>query len=216
MNTGKWWETTYTCQNACETELQLLWFWPSIQTLPGIREEVCKVWQDEPFQRSVQKQEWQNSPQRRTGTKPKPGRKSFKIDMVNINSFSSSSKCFVIISHLKTSSYLAYNMLSKLLEMCALVRFNNHCKKNNLMQSYQSSYREHHSCETTLVRLTNDLLWNMEVQQATALVAIDLSVAFDMVDHTVLLKVLQQHFGINSKVLNWMDTYLNPGALRST
>ena len=78
------------------------------------------------------------------------------------------------------------------------------------MPSYQSAYREHHSCETALVRLTNDLLWNMERQQVTALVVIDLSAAFDTVDHTVLLKVLQQHFGVNGKVLNWMDSYLRP------
>ena len=82
------------------------------------------------------------------------------------------------------------------------------------MPSYQSAYREHHSCETALVRLTNDLLWNMEMQWVTALVAIDLSAAFNTVDHTVLLKVLQQHFGVNDKVLNWMDTYLRPRSFK--
>ena len=102
------------------------------------------------------------------------------------------------------------SFLSKLLEKCVLVRFNNHCKENELMPSHQSAYREHHSCETALVRLTNDLLWSMEKQWVTALVAIDLSAAFDTVDHMVLLKVLQQNFGINGKVLNWMDTYLRP------
>ena len=45
----------------------------------------------------------------------------------------------------------------------------------------------------------------MERQWVMALVAIDLSGAFDTVDHTVLFKVLQQHFGVNGKVLNWMD-----------
>ena len=112
-----------------------------------------------------------------------------------------------------TKNYrLASNLtfLSKLLEKCALIRFNNHCKENDLMPSYQSAYREHHSCKTALVRLTNNLLWSMERQQVTALVAIYLSTAFDTVDHTVLLKVLQQHFGVNGKVLNWMDTYLIP------
>ena len=48
------------------------------------------------------------------------------------------------------------------------------------------------------------------MQRVTALVAIDLSADFDMVDHTVLLEVLQQHFGVNGKVLNWMDAYLTP------
>ena len=42
------------------------------------------------------------------------------------------------------------------------------------------------------------------------MVAIDLSPGFNTVDHTVILKVLQQHFRVNSKVLNWMDTYLRP------
>ena len=83
-------------------------------------------------------------------------------------------------------------------------------QKNDLMPSYQSAYREHHSCKTALVRLTNDLLWSMERQQVMALVAIDLSAGFDTVDHTVLLKVLQQHFRVNGKVLNWMDRYLRP------
>ena len=76
------------------------------------------------------------------------------------------------------------------------------------MPSYQSAYRERHSCETALVRFTNDLLWNMGVQHVTALVAIDLSVAFNTVDHTVLLKVLQQHSGVNGKVTK-LDGYIS-------
>ena len=111
----------------------------------------------------------------------------------------------------KITDWLAtLSFLSEPLEKCALIRFNNHCKEDDLMPSYQSAYREHHSCETAIVRLTNDLLWNMEVQWVTSLVANDLSAAFDTVDRTVLLKTLQQHFGVNGKVLNWMDTYLRP------
>ena len=102
------------------------------------------------------------------------------------------------------------SFLSKLLEKCVLVRFNNPCKENDLMPSYQSAYREHHSCETSLVRLTNELLWSMERQWVTALVALDLSAAFNTVDHTVLLNVLQQCYGVSGKVLNWIDTYLRP------
>ena len=106
------------------------------------------------------------------------------------------------------------SFLSKLLEKCALIRFNNHCKENDLMPSYQSAYREHHRCKTALVRLTNNLLWNIEMQRVTELVAIYLSAAFNTVDHTVLLNVLQQHFGVNGKVLNWMDTYLRPRSFK--
>ena len=42
------------------------------------------------------------------------------------------------------------------------------------------------------------------------LVALDLSTAFDTVDHRVLLNVLYNEFGITGKALNWYDTYLRP------
>ena len=50
----------------------------------------------------------------------------------------------------------------------------------------------------------------MEKQEIIALVALDLSAAFDIVDHRVLLNVLYNQFGINGKALNWYDTYLRP------
>ena len=60
----------------------------------------------------------------------------------------------------------------------------------------------------------NDLLWNMEKQCVTPLVAIDLSAAFDTVDHPILLSVLEKRFGICDKVLAWFDTYLKPRSLK--
>ena len=50
----------------------------------------------------------------------------------------------------------------------------------------------------------------MENQEVTALMAVDLSAAFDTVDHDVLLKVLQVNFGIDGKALQWFDSYLRP------
>ena len=50
----------------------------------------------------------------------------------------------------------------------------------------------------------------MERQEITALVALDLSTAFDTVDHSVLLNVLHNQFGIIGNALNWYDTYLRP------
>ena len=43
-----------------------------------------------------------------------------------------------------------------------------------------------------------------------AFMALDLSTAFDMVDHPILLKVLQRKFGMEGKCLSWFDTYLRP------
>ena len=50
----------------------------------------------------------------------------------------------------------------------------------------------------------------MESQTISALVALDLSAAFNMVDHDILLKVLDKQFGIQGKALSWFDSYLRP------
>ena len=81
--------------------------------------------------------------------------------------------------------------LSKVLEKCALKQLDEHCKKYAPLPDYQSSYRQYYSCEMALVKLMNDILWNMECGDVTAFIAIDLSAAFDMVDHGILLDVLQ-------------------------
>ena len=56
----------------------------------------------------------------------------------------------------------------------------------------------------------NDILWNMECSDVTAFIAIDLSAAFDMVDHGILLDVLQYRFGVSGRVRKWFDSYLGP------
>ena len=64
--------------------------------------------------------------------------------------------------------------------------------------------------ETSLIKLINDILWAMERQEVTALTALDLSVAFDTVDHEILIEVLEHQFGITNSALNWFKTYLYP------
>ena len=91
--------------------------------------------------------------------------------------------------------------LSNVVEKSVLLRFNRHCNENNLMPGYQSAYRANFSCETALVKLTDDLLWAMEHQEVTPLVAIDLSAAFDTVNHNLLLSVLSKKFGVVDKAL---------------
>ena len=55
-----------------------------------------------------------------------------------------------------------------------------------------------------------DILWNMEVQELTAVVAIDLSAAFDTVDHDVLLEALSNRFVLDENTLGWINSYLRP------
>ena len=100
--------------------------------------------------------------------------------------------------------------LAKLVEKCMLLQFNEHCSLNSLLLSYQSVHRKFFSCETSLLKLANKLLNEMENQRVPALVAMDLSAAFDTIDHNILLDMLSNQYGIEDKVLNWFDTHLRP------
>ena len=84
------------------------------------------------------------------------------------------------------------SFLSKVVERVALEQMNDHCEQNNIIPDYQLAYRANYSCETALVKLVNDILWCYENQEAMQIIAIDLSAAFDMVDHDLLLSVLKK------------------------
>ena len=90
-----------------------------------------------------------------------------------------------------------------------------HCDISGLNSNFQSTYKWDHSCETVLLKILNDLLWSMERQSVIALLLLDLSVAFDTVSHTVLLKVLEYKFGIKGVALKWFDEYLRPRKFRA-
>ena len=102
------------------------------------------------------------------------------------------------------------NFISKLVEYCMLYRFSEHCDQHSLLLIYQSAYRRFHSCETALIKMTNDLIWAIENKNCTALVGIDLSAAFDMVDHNILIDVMNINFGVDGTTLKWLESYLRP------
>ena len=112
----------------------------------------------------------------------------------------------LITSNYRPVSNLPF--LSKVLEKIVLARYNDHCDRYNLIPSFQSAYRPKHSCETSMVKLVNDLLWSMERKEATAVAVIDLSAAFDTVDHNILINLLHETFGIGDKALRWFQSYL--------
>ena len=67
----------------------------------------------------------------------------------------------------------------------ALDQFLHHTDTRDLMLNYLSAYRAHYSSETAIIKLTIDILCAMENHEITVMNAIDLSAAFDMVDHQV-------------------------------
>ena len=88
-----------------------------------------------------------------------------------------------------------------------LEQINHHCNIHTLLPDYQSRYRENRSCERVLLKLTNDLLWSMERKNVTVMIVLDLSATFDSVNHEVLLRNLQDNFGISEIALEWFRNY---------
>ena len=88
-------------------------------------------------------------------------------------------------------------------------RLNDYLEYNHLHEPLQSAYKKSHSCETALVRVQNDILRAIDDRRCMVLLLLDLSAAFDTVDHDILLKRLQSRFGIRGNALKWFRSYLN-------
>ena len=100
--------------------------------------------------------------------------------------------------------------LSKVVEKVVLEQFRSHCANHKLILDYQTAYHANYSCETALLKIVNDILWAMERQDITALIAIDSSVAFNTVDHNILIEVLHRKFRVAETALEWFASYLRP------
>jgi len=87
-------------------------------------------------------------------------------------------------------------------------RIQSHLLSNSLSSSFQSAYRMFHSTETTLLGIHNDLILAMDRGEVTSLILLDLSAAFDTVDHSILLHRLQHWFGLHGTSLDWFSSYL--------
>jgi hypothetical protein len=81
--------------------------------------------------------------------------------------------------------------------------------ENGLHEALQSAYKKFHSTETALLCVQDALLRALDNHQAAVLVLLDLSAAFDTVDHDILLTTLETHVGITGKALDWFKSYLS-------
>ena len=100
------------------------------------------------------------------------------------------------------------SFLSKILEKVVASRLNSHTNSSHTLDDYQCAYRKFHSTETALLKIHNDILSSMDDGRVTALTLLDLSAAFDTIDHTILLRRLGNWFGVSGKALNWFESYL--------
>ena len=74
---------------------------------------------------------------------------------------------------------------------------------------YQSAYKQYHGTKTTLLRVNNDILTSLDNGKITALILLDLSAAFDTVDHSILISRLHDYLGVQDLALDWCKSYLS-------
>ena len=109
----------------------------------------------------------------------------------------------------KSSSISNLPFLSKILEKVVLHKLLSHLQENNLSNPFQSAYRAGCSTETVLLRIVNDILSALDNDNISVLLLLDLSAAFDTLDHQILLSHLNSVFGIQSTALQWFHSYLS-------
>ena len=93
------------------------------------------------------------------------------------------------------------SFVSKLLEKVVLDQITAYLDEQDLLNKHQSGYRVGHSCETLLLGMFEDLFRELDQGNIVALLLLDMSAAFDTVDHEKLLDVLQHRFGLGGALL---------------
>ena len=116
------------------------------------------------------------------------------------------------LDHNVASSYRPISNLpvsSKLSERLVLNRVMSYLNNSNLLPNHQSAYRRHHSTETAVTKVYLDILGAADDGKLSLLILLDLSAAFDLVDHSILLKRLESTYGFDGLTLEWFKNYLS-------
>lgn len=103
---------------------------------------------------------------------------------------------------------------SKIIEKAGLFQYTEYLDMNGLSSSKNSAYKSKFSTETLLVKIHSDIMNNMDNQQITMLILIDLSAAFDTVRLDIITEILRNCMNISGNVLNWITSYLSDRGLR--
>ncbi len=100
------------------------------------------------------------------------------------------------------------SFLGKLIERIVALQIVDHLQTNDLMDFFQSAYRKYHSTETALLRVQNDILMHLDKSDTVMLVLLDLSAAFDTIDHKILFERMEKRCGIKGNALKFLKSYL--------
>ena len=101
------------------------------------------------------------------------------------------------------------SVLSKLLERLVARQLLNYLNASRLLPERQSAYQAYHSTETAVTKVLADILLTLDKGDIAMLTLLDLSAAFDTVDHAILLRRIEVSCGLGGAVLSWFRSYLD-------
>ena len=112
-----------------------------------------------------------------------------------------------VLKNYRPVSILSF--LSKIIEKNIFVRILQHITDNDIIDGFQSAYKAGHSCETALLRVYNDIVITIGKGNGSFLVLLDLSAAFDTIDHDNLFMILERFVGISGSALQLIKSYFS-------
>ena len=99
-------------------------------------------------------------------------------------------------------------VISKILERVVHCRLYSFLTRYNILYDSQYGFRNKHSTINAITEFTNDIMSSFDMKHTSLAVYLDLSKAFDTIDHSILLKKME-HYGIRGITLEWFKSYLN-------
>ena len=100
-------------------------------------------------------------------------------------------------------------LLSKVLERIVSAQLRIYLQRNDLFPQLQSAYRQSHSTETSILKITSDILLSLDQGHLCLLTMLDLSAAFDSIDLEILIRRLNIFFGLTGTALKWFNSFVS-------
>lgn len=98
--------------------------------------------------------------------------------------------------------------MSKIVERLVCRQLTTFLDRHKLLPDLQSAYRKQHSTETAVLKIISDILQAADKGKVTLLGLLDMSAAFDTVDHAILISRLEVSFGLRGTVLSWIQSFI--------
>ena len=101
------------------------------------------------------------------------------------------------------------SFISIFFEKAIATQIHSHLINNDIVDNFQSAYKTGHSCDTALLRVYNDIVTTIGRGNGAMLVLLDLSAAFDTIDHDNLFCILEKYVGICGNALKLIKSYFS-------